>query len=90
MRIFLRLKNIPLKNIIMPSQPVGKPLVAETLKERCSATTKEMTRCQLAKNVGSHFCPVHTAKVTTKVATKVATKATALPVRQMVTRSHAK
>jgi len=86
LRIFLRLKNIPLKNIIMPSQPVGKPLVAETLKERCSATTKEMTRCQLAKNVGSHFCPVHTAKV----ATKVATKATALPVRQMVTRSHAK
>ena len=72
----------------MPSQSVGKPLVAETLKERCSATTKEMTRCQLAKSVGSHFCPVHTSKVVTKTCKKTVTANA--PVRQMVTRSQAK
>jgi len=65
----------------MPSQPVGKPLVAENDKERCSATTKEMTRCQLAK-IGAHFCSVH--------ATKVVTKMVAQPVRKMATRSSAK
>jgi hypothetical protein len=65
----------------MPSQPVGKPLVAENDKERCSATTKEMTRCQLVKT-GTHFCSVH--------ATKVVTKVVAQPVRKMVTRSAAK
>jgi hypothetical protein len=72
----------------MPSFTTGRPLVAETLKEQCSATTKEMTRCQLAKNTGSHFCSVHTAKVATKVATKQPKKE--MPVRQMVTRSQAK
>jgi hypothetical protein len=65
----------------MPSQVVGKPLVAENDKVRCSATTKENTRCQLAKSVGSHFCLVHVAKVATKA------KETATPVRRMVTRS---
>jgi hypothetical protein len=64
----------------MPSQVSGKPLVAENDKVRCSATTKENTRCQLAKSVGSHFCLVHVAKAATKV--KEAT-----PVRRMVTRS---
>ena len=66
----------------MPSQVSGKPLVAENDKVRCSATTKENTRCQLAKSVGSHFCLVHVAKTATKV------KETATPVRRMVTRSH--
>jgi hypothetical protein len=65
----------------MPSQPVGKPLVAENDKERCSATTKEMTRCQLAKTA-AHFCPVHD--------TKAVKKAVVQPVRRMVTRSAAK
>jgi len=65
----------------MPSQVSGKPLVAENDKVRCSATTKENTRCQLAKSVGSHFCLVHVAKTATKA--KEAT-----PVRRMVTRSH--
>jgi len=65
----------------MPSQVVGKPLVAENDKVRCSATTKENTRCQLAKSVGSHFCLVHVAKVATKA------KEMATPVRRMVTRS---
>ena len=65
----------------MPSQPVGKPLVAENDKERCSATTKEMTRCQLAKTA-ANFCSVH--------ATKVVTKVVAQPVRKMATRSSAK
>jgi hypothetical protein len=65
----------------MPSQPVGKPLVAENDNERCSATTKEMTRCQLAKTA-AHFCPVHATKAVKKVA--------AQPVRRMVTRSAAK
>jgi hypothetical protein len=65
----------------MPSQPVGKPLVAENDKERCSATTKEMTRCQLAKTA-ANFCSVH--------ATKVVMKVVAQPVRKMVTRSSAK
>ena len=65
----------------MPSQPVGKPLVAENDKERCSATTKEMTRCQLAKTA-ANFCSVH--------ATKVVKKMVAQPVRKMVTRSSAK
>jgi hypothetical protein len=66
----------------MPSQPVGKPLVAENDKERCSATTKEMTRCQLAKTA-ANFCSVHATKVVMKV---VPTQ----PVRKMVTRSSAK
>jgi hypothetical protein len=66
----------------MPSQPVGKPLVAENNKERCSATTKEMTRCQLAKTAGAHFCSVHATKVVTKVVVQ--------PVRKMVTRSASK
>ena len=66
----------------MPSQPVGKPLVAENDKERCSATTKEMTRCQLAKTA-AHFCPVHATKPVKKA---VPTQ----PVRRMVTRSAAK
>jgi len=70
----------------MPSQPSGKPLVAENDKVRCSATTKENTRCQLAKSVGSHFCLVHVAKVATKT-TKA--KEMVTPVRRMVTRSHA-
>ena len=65
----------------MPSYAVGRPLVAENDKERCSATTKEMTRCQLVKTAGAHFCSVH--------ATKVAKK-TVAPVRRMVTRSSAK
>ena len=65
----------------MPTQPVGKPLVAENDKERCSAITKEMTRCQLAKTA-AHFCPVH--------ATKPVKKAVVQPVRRMVTRSAAK
>jgi hypothetical protein len=65
----------------MPSQVSGKPLVAENDKVRCSATTKENTRCQLAKSVGSHFCLVHVAKTATKV------KEAATPVRRMVTRS---
>ena len=55
----------------MPSQVVGKPLVAENDKVRCSATTKENTRCQLAK-------------VATKATKKMET---ATPVRRMVTRS---
>ena len=54
----------------MPSQVSGKPLVAENDKVRCSATTKENTRCQLAKSVGSHFCLVHVAKVATKTTKK--------------------
>ena len=66
----------------MPSQPVGKPLVAENDKERCSATTKEMTRCQLAKTA-ANFCSVHAPKVVKKVVV-------AQPVRKMVTRSAAK
>lgn len=66
----------------MPSQPVGKPLVAENDKERCSATTKEMTRCQLAKTA-ANFCSVHATKVVKKVVA-------AQPVRKMVTRSAAK
>ena len=66
----------------MPSQPAGKPLVAENDKERCSATTKEMTRCQLAKTA-ANFCSVHATKVVKKV---VPTQ----PVRKMVTRSSAK
>jgi hypothetical protein len=65
----------------MPSQPVGKPLVAENDKERCSATTKEMTRCQLAKTA-ANFCSVHATKVMKKVVVQ--------PVRKMVTRSSAK
>ena len=65
----------------MPSQPVGKPLVAENDKERCSATTKEMTRCQLAKTA-ANFWSVHATKVVTKVVVQ--------PVRKMVTRSAAK
>lgn len=68
----------------MPSQVVGKPLVAENDKVRCSATTKENTRCQLAKSVGSLFCLVHVAKVATKATKKMET---ATPVRRMVTRS---
>jgi hypothetical protein len=71
----------------MPSQVSGKPLVAENDKVRCSATTKENTRCQLAKSVGSHFCLVHVAKAATKTTKKTET-ATA-PVRRMVTRSSA-
>ena len=66
----------------MPSQPLGKPLVAENDKERCSATTKEMTRCQLAKTA-ANFCSVHATKVVKKVVA-------AQPVRKMVTRSAAK
>ena len=66
----------------MPFQPVGKPLVAENDKERCSATTKEMTRCQLAKTA-ANFCSVHATKVVKKVVA-------AQPVRKMVTRSAAK
>ena len=66
----------------MPSQPIGKPLVAENDKERCSATTKEMTRCQLAKTA-ANFCSVHATKVVKKVVA-------AQPVRKMVTRSAAK
>ena len=66
----------------MPSLPVGKPLVAENDKERCSATTKEMTRCQLAKTA-ANFCSVHATKVAKKVVV-------AQPVRKMVTRSSAK
>jgi len=77
-----------LKNIIMPSQTVGKPLVAETLKERCSATTKDDTRCQLVKSVGSSYCLVHVAKHAVKAEKKVvAVKAAALPPRRMATRS---
>ena len=70
----------------MPSQPVGNPLVAENDKERCSATTKEMTRCQLAKTA-ANFCSVHATKVVKKVVKKVVA---AQPVRKMVTRSAAK
>ena len=81
-RLFLRLKHLRHKKNIMPSQPIGKPLVAENDKERCSATTKEMTRCQLAKTAGAHFCSVHATKVVTKVVVQ--------PVRKMVTRSSAK
>lgn len=66
----------------MPSYPVGRPLVAENDKERCSATTKEMTRCQLAKTA-ANFCSVHAPKVAKKVVV-------AQPVRKMVTRSAAK
>ena len=69
----------------MPSQVSGKPLVAENDKVRCSATTKENTRCQLAKSVGSHFCLVHVAKAATKTTKKMET--VTLPVRRMVTRS---
>ena len=54
----------------MPAQTVGRPLVAETDKERCSATTKEATRCQLVKSVGSHFCLVHVAKNAVKAGKK--------------------
>jgi hypothetical protein len=71
----------------MPSQVSGKPLVAENDKVRCSATTKENTRCQLAKSVGSHFCLVHVAKVATKTTKK--TETVTAPVRRMVTRSSA-
>jgi hypothetical protein len=66
----------------MPSQPVGKPLVAENDKERCSAITKEMMRCQLAKTA-AHFCPVHAIKAVKKAVP-------AQPVRRMVTRSASK
>ena len=65
----------------MPSYPVGRPLVAENDKERCSATTKEMTRCQLVKTAGAHFCSVHV--------TKVVQKSVPAPVKRMVTRSSA-
>ena len=65
----------------MPSQPVGKPLVAENDKERCSATTKEMTRCQLVKTAGALFCSVH--------ATKAVKKSVPTPVKRMATRSSA-
>ena len=64
----------------MPSYPVGRPLVAENDKERCSATTKEMTRCQLVKTA-ANFCSVH--------ATKVVQKSVPAPVKRMVTRSSA-
>jgi len=82
----LRLKNNSIKKCIMPSQSVGKPLVAETEKERCHATTKESTRCQLAKSVGSHFCLVHVAKAAVKAGKKVVAKAVEPP-RRMATRS---
>ena len=70
----------------MPTQPVGKPLVAETNKERCFATTKESTRCQLAKSVGSNFCLVHVAKNAVKAGKKVAQAKVETP-RRMATRS---
>jgi hypothetical protein len=65
----------------MPSYPVGRPLVAENDKERCSATTKEMTRCQLVKTAGALFCSVH--------ATKAVKKLVPTPVKRMATRSSA-
>lgn len=65
----------------MPSYPVGRPLVAENDKERCSATTKEMTRCQLVKTAGALFCSVH--------ATKAVQKSVPTPVKRMATRSSA-
>jgi len=70
----------------MPSQTVGKPLVAETDKERCHATTKESTRCQLVKSVGSHFCLVHVAKAVVKASKKVVQAKVETP-RRMATRS---
>ena len=72
----------------MPAQTVGRPLVAETDKERCSATTKEATRCQLVKSVGSHFCLVHVAKNAVKAGKKtVQAKVEPPPPRRMATRS---
>jgi hypothetical protein len=70
----------------MPAQTVGRPLVAETDKERCSATTKEATRCQLVKSVGSHFCLVHVAKNAVKAGKKTV-QAKVEPPRRMATRS---
>jgi hypothetical protein len=82
----LRLKKNAIKKCIMPAKSVGKPLVAEFDKERCSATTKESTRCQLVKSVGSHFCLVHVAKNAVKAGKKTVQAKVEAP-RRMATRS---
>jgi hypothetical protein len=84
--MLLRLKKNAIKKCIMPAKSAGKPLVAEFDKERCSATTKESTRCQLVKSVGSHFCLVHVAKNTVKAGKKTVQAKVEAP-RRMATRS---
>ena len=93
--MLLRLKKNSIKKCIMPAKSVGKPLVAETDKERCSAKSAVkagQAKVEAPHRMATRSTPAETDKerCSAKSAVKAGKKAVQSKVeapRRMATRS---